>query len=294
MTLRPDRSGNVTAQHGNPSNGATDSPTGPEAEHHVTPPRRAPLTQCGCRDHDGLWDAIKTAATVADDARSALLADLLGRVAGCFPGGRPGSAPARWSPGCRWSWKIIIAGRSRRRPGIAGRIGCSICCRVRSGTARAWRTSRRRGRRELAQQTAGQRHPEPEDEPPAVVEWWRQFEADLAAVHRAIEGEHQAAIAAGEPWPPERNPQPEAEPVSEPESSPGAGQEADGRSGPDDQAARLDGLRGQATEAARRFTAEKAAREARAECAARLDRDACAEPERTVQAQASYEADMEL
>jgi hypothetical protein len=149
-------------------------------------------------------------------------------------------------------------------------------------------------RRGLAQQTAGQRHPEPEDEPQAMVEWWRQLEADLAAVHRAIEREHQAAIAAGEPWPPERNPQLEAEPVSEPESSPGAGQEADGRSGPDDQAAWLDRLRGQATEAARRFTAEKAAREARAEYAARLDRDACAEPEHTVQAQASYEADMEL
>jgi len=30
-------------------------------------------------------DAAVAAATVADDARSALLADLLGRVAGCFP-----------------------------------------------------------------------------------------------------------------------------------------------------------------------------------------------------------------
>ena len=30
-------------------------------------------------------DAAIAAATVADDARSALLADLLGRVAGCFP-----------------------------------------------------------------------------------------------------------------------------------------------------------------------------------------------------------------
>ena len=43
----------------------------------------------GCRDHDGFvrhnQDAAVAAATVADDARSALLADLLGRVAGCFP-----------------------------------------------------------------------------------------------------------------------------------------------------------------------------------------------------------------
>ena len=78
-------------------------------------------------------------------------------------------------------------------------------------------------RRGLAQQAAGQRQPEPGREPQTMVEWWRQLEADLAAVDRAIEREHQAAIAAGKPWPPERNPQPEAEPVPEPESSPGAG-----------------------------------------------------------------------
>src|SRR6266567_2941210 len=47
------------------------------------------LLRCGCRDHDGFvrhnQDAAVAAATVADDARSALLADLLGQVAGCFP-----------------------------------------------------------------------------------------------------------------------------------------------------------------------------------------------------------------
>jgi hypothetical protein len=59
-------------------------------------------------------------------------------------------------------------------------------------------------RRELAQQTAGQRQPEPEDQPQTVVEWWRQLDTDLAAVDRAIEREHQAAIAAGQPWPPQR------------------------------------------------------------------------------------------
>ncbi|MFZ0272488.1 MAG: hypothetical protein WAL34_11630, partial [Acidobacteriaceae bacterium] len=146
-------------------------------------------------------------------------------------------------------------------------------------------------RRELAQQTAGQRQAEPQDEPQTMVEWWRQLEADLAAADRVIEREHQVATAAGEPWPPERNPQPEAEPVSEPESSPGACQEADGQSGPDDQAARLDRLLGQATEAAQRFTGENAAREARAEYTARLEREAYAQPE---QAQASYEAEIEL
>src|SRR5438552_2181085 len=50
--------------------------------------RRA-AQRCGCRDHDGFvrhdQDAAAAAATVADEARSALLADLLAQVAGCFP-----------------------------------------------------------------------------------------------------------------------------------------------------------------------------------------------------------------
>ena len=149
-------------------------------------------------------------------------------------------------------------------------------------------------RRGLAQQTAGQQQAEPEREPQTMVEWWRQLEADLAAMDRAIEHEHQAAIAAGKAWPPERHPQPEPEPMPEPDSTPGAGQEADGRSGPDDQAARLDRLLGQTTEAAQRLTAENAARQARAEYSARLEREAHAESEHIVHAQASYEAEIEL
>jgi hypothetical protein len=149
-------------------------------------------------------------------------------------------------------------------------------------------------RRELAQQTAGQRQAEPEDGPRTTVDWWRQLEANLAAVDRAVKREHQAAVAAGEPWPPERNPQPEVEPASESENNPGADQEADGQSRPNDQAARLDRLLGQATEAAQRFTAEEPTRKARAEYAARLEREAHAEPERIARAQASYEAEIEL
>ena len=127
-----------------------------------------------------------------------------------------------------------------------------------------------------------------------MVEWWRQFEADLAAVDRAIERERQAAVAAGKPWPSERTRLPELEPMSEPESSLGADPEADGQSGPDDQAARLDRPLGQAAKAAQRFTAENAALEARAEYAARLEREAYAESEHAAQAQAAYEADIEL
>ena len=67
---------------------------------------------------------------------------------------------------------------------------------------------------------------------------------------------------------------------------PAAGQAANGQSGPDDQAARLDGLLAQTTEAAQRFTAENADREARAQYAARLEQEAYAEPEHTAQAEA--------
>ena len=149
-------------------------------------------------------------------------------------------------------------------------------------------------RRKLAQRTAEQRQPEARREPQTTVQWWRQLESDLAGVNRAIEREHQAAVAAGKPWPPERRPQPQSEPVREPENSPGPDPEAYRQSGPDDQIARLDELLAQATEAAGRFTQEKADREGRAQYATRLERQAHAEPERALPAEASYEAELEL
>ncbi len=86
-----------------------------------------------------------------------------------------------------------------------------------------------------------------------MAEWWRQLESDLAAADQAIQREHQAAIAAGKPWPPERRPQSEPEHVPKPESNLRTAQEADVQSGPDDQAARLDELFAQATGAAERL-----------------------------------------
>jgi len=145
-------------------------------------------------------------------------------------------------------------------------------------------------RRGLALQTAEQRQPETEAEPKTTVEWWRQLEVDVAAVDRAIEREHQAAIAAGKPWPPQH----ESEPARGPESSPGSDPEADSQPGRDDQTARLDELLARTAEAAERFTTEKADREARAQYAARLEREAHAEPERTLQTEASYQAEIEL
>jgi hypothetical protein len=145
-------------------------------------------------------------------------------------------------------------------------------------------------RRGLARQAAGQRQPESEGEPPTMVQWWRQLEADVAAVDRALEREQQAALAAGKPWPPQH----ESGPVRGPQSSPGSDPQADRQPGPDDQTERLDQLLAQAAEVAGRFTAEKADREARAHYAARLEREAHAEPERTLQAEAPYEAELEL
>jgi hypothetical protein len=149
-------------------------------------------------------------------------------------------------------------------------------------------------RRRLPQQTMEQRHPEAEREPRTMLEWWRQLESNLAGVDRAIEREHQAAVAAGKPWPPERTPQPQSEPVREPESSPGPDPEAYGQSGPNDYTARLDELLAQAAEAAGGFTKGKTDWEGRAEYAARLEREAHAEPERALQTEASYEAEIEL
>ena len=147
-------------------------------------------------------------------------------------------------------------------------------------------------RRGLAR-AAEQLQPAAEGEPQTIVEWWRQLESDLAAVDRAVEREHQAAVAAGKPWPPERTPQPESEPALGPENCPGPNPEPQGQSDPDDRTARLDELLAQVTEAAERFAEEKADREARAKYAARLEREAYAEPERTLQTEASYEAEIE-
>jgi hypothetical protein len=165
-------------------------------------------------------------------------------------------------------------------------------------------------RRELAQRTAGQRHARPEDEPQTLMEWWRQFEADLAAVDRAIEREQQAAIAAGKPWPPRRaaltetmlaetaaviaqpqhdgyrpepNPDPEA-PTCELAAANTAALAPQHE--PSDRSARLDALQARADEGMHRIAADGAAREARAHYTARREREARAQAEPAAQRQA--------
>jgi hypothetical protein len=134
-------------------------------------------------------------------------------------------------------------------------------------------------RRRLSPQPAEQQQPRPGSGPPTTTGWWRQFEADLAAAERALDGEHQAAIAEGDPWPPQHTSQPEQKPQNS-HVEPGG------------EALRLDQLLGQAAQAAERLAAGRAEQETKAQYAARIERDAQAEHEPTLQAQGQAEAEL--
>ena len=138
-------------------------------------------------------------------------------------------------------------------------------------------------RRGLVRKPAGQQQPGPGDSPLTIAGWWQQLEADLTATERAVERQRQAAIAAGNPWPPQRTSQPEqvlrAAPM--PEVKPG------------DQAARLHQLLGQAADATKRLAAKNAELEASAQYAARMECEAQTEPEPTLQARAQEQAEAE-
>jgi len=173
-------------------------------------------------------------------------------------------------------------------------------------------------RRGLAQRAAGQRQAGPEDEPQTVMEWWGQLETDLAAMDRAIEREHQAAIAAGQSWPPQRSAQAETtraeetavnarphhdgyrpEPNSDPEALTCAAANTEAlapQHEPGGRPGRLDALQARADEAVHRIAVGNAARQARAQYTARLERQAQAEPAAGCQAEApdGIEIEMEL
>jgi hypothetical protein len=53
-------------------------------------------------------------------------------------------------------------------------------------------------------------------EPGGLADWWRAFEADAKAAEQAIAAQHQAAVDAGAPWPPQRAPEAEADNEAEP------------------------------------------------------------------------------
>jgi hypothetical protein len=163
-------------------------------------------------------------------------------------------------------------------------------------------------------------HTRPIERPSTTVEWWRHFEADVEAMGRALEREHQAAAEAGQPWPPQHSAQGETapaetaavtrwlqldgtfadshpEPVAPAQISAGANLEAASlQQAPADRVSRLDTLQLRADEAAYRIAADNTEREARAQRRARLEREAQAQAEIAAkrQAEASDEIELEL
>ena len=150
-------------------------------------------------------------------------------------------------------------------------------------------------RRGLTPEPGDQRQADLDQQPQTMIEWWQQFEANCAAVDLAIEREHQAAVAEGKPWPPERNPQPapNGRPEADLESHTRTEAEA-GTAQHDNQTARLDELLARVDQAAHNFAAQEAQRQASSEYAARIQRDAQLAAEAGPQAEAPAEADIEL
>ena len=160
--------------------------------------------------------------------------------------------------------------------------------------------------------------PQPQERPQTMAGWWRELDADLDAMDRAISREHQAAIAAGKPWPPEKTAQAESERskasagaeqlqrdrslrepdrdpwVSVPEPTTPGTEALAPQHEPDARSGRLDVLQAHADEAAQRIAADNAEREARAEYVARIEREAQAEPHTERQAETYDEAEIEM
>ena len=136
-------------------------------------------------------------------------------------------------------------------------------------------------------QPDGEPHPQPEDQPQPTAGWPRQFQADAEAAKHAIARQHQAAIAAGQPCPPQGTPEPDLGSAPKDQSVPA-------QSTQDDRAARLDELLAQADQAAQRIAAQQAERQASGGYAARLEREAQAQSEAEQQAEAHEGAEIEM
>ena len=113
---------------------------------------------------------------------------------------------------------------------------------------------------------------------------------------RAIERERQAAVDAGQPRPPTRQPQPEpghraALQPEDPQPRPEIPEPEADRHGA--RATRLDELQTRTAAAAGRITADNAERDARAEYAARIERQSQVEAEVAPQAETLPDAELE-
>jgi hypothetical protein len=161
-------------------------------------------------------------------------------------------------------------------------------------------------------------HIQPEENPPTSAEWWRQFKADLDAMKRAIEREHQAVIASGHSWPPQHTAQaesthPEAavitarmqcsgyvpQPGPDPEVSAPAPAAPDTQARapqhePDDRSGCLDAVQARADEAAHRIAVDNAASKVRAQYTARLERQAQVQDEPAAERRAEVRDGFEI
>jgi len=105
----------------------------------------------------------------------------------------------------------------KRDGGIARQVGT------------AWRKLGGKARAELDRRGYGPLPPEYDGPRTAagdldLVAWWREFEADIDRVEKAIDRERRAALDEGRPWPPLRQPEPASASGAEvPESVPEAG-----------------------------------------------------------------------
>ena len=136
----------------------------------------------------------------------------------------------------------------------------------------------RRGQSQPGQES----QPQPTEQPQTATGSWREFEANSQAVERAIARQHQAALDAGEPWPPQRAPLPIPSPAPSPDHM------------TDDRTARLDELPARTEQAVQRFTAQETERQASSEYAARMELEAQTQGEAGQQAQARDEMELEL
>ena len=112
----------------------------------------------------------------------------------------------------------------------------------------------------------------------------------MAAVERSIEREHQAAIDAGQPWPPARQPdRPTAGTTPETELS-----ATEPAAEHDNPAARITEAITDVEQAARQYADEQASRQALSDYAARISRQAEAQPEAHAALTAEAPADAEI
>jgi hypothetical protein len=198
------------------------------------------------------------------------------------------SAQAGHDPASVASGQVLVrqlaAGRQRLETGNA---------RYEEWSAATYDIRDTAGRARAELERRGYAHPssdpqaQPSGEPQTMASWWDEFQAQAGAAERAIARQHQAAVAVGEPWPPQHPAEPS------PPSVPSFDDEAFlAQPAADDRAARLDELLVRVDQAAQRVAAQEAGRQASSGYVARIEREAQAEPEQQAKTQA--EAEIEL